>query len=133
MTESIRCPECRAQGADFYCHECRKLNALREKQFPRRESLTFRKELQALINTYSQENGCNTPDFILADYLCNCLVAFDNAVNYRAQWYGHKIGLRISKQPVDMDWKLDNASREIHEEGEDEQAKETVATRLRER
>lgn len=43
----------------------------------------FRKELEKLINRYSRENGSQTPDFILAAYLADCLVAFDRAVNQR--------------------------------------------------
>ena len=48
----------------------------------------FRKELEGLLNCHSMENGCNTPDFILAEYLTNCLRAFDAAVERREQWYG---------------------------------------------
>jgi hypothetical protein len=40
------------------------------------------------INRYSAENGSNTPDFILAEYLVDCLAAFDRAVTKRAEWYG---------------------------------------------
>lgn len=43
----------------------------------------FRKELEHLINRHSLENGSNTPDFVLANFLCNCLAAFDAAVNRR--------------------------------------------------
>lgn len=50
----------------------------------------FRKELQELLNRHSMENGCDTPDFLLADYLIGCLAAFNSAVNQRATWYGHK-------------------------------------------
>lgn len=48
----------------------------------------FEKELENLINRYSKENGSNTPDFILAEYLTNCLKAFDIAVKHRSVWYG---------------------------------------------
>lgn len=48
----------------------------------------FRKELQDLINRHSMENGSDTPDFILARYLVNCLEVFDRAVMDRDQWYG---------------------------------------------
>lgn len=48
----------------------------------------FRKELEHLVNRQSIENGSNTPDFILADYLMNCLHAFDAAVARRERWYG---------------------------------------------
>jgi hypothetical protein len=49
---------------------------------------TFRRELIAAINKHCKENGSDTPDFILAEYLLECLHAFDNAVNRRADWYG---------------------------------------------
>jgi len=48
---------------------------------------TFMQELENLINRYSKENGSNTPDFILAEYLNNCLEAFDKAVVNRQEWY----------------------------------------------
>jgi hypothetical protein len=38
----------------------------------------------------SAENGSNTPDFILAQYLTSCLAAFDEAVNAREKWYGRE-------------------------------------------
>lgn len=47
----------------------------------------FRQELEKLINKYSKENGSNTPDYILAEYLCDCLETFDRAVKFRTQWY----------------------------------------------
>lgn len=50
--------------------------------------LGFEEELQNLINRYSQENGSNTPDFILAQYLAGCLSAFNQAVQQRETWYG---------------------------------------------
>ena len=43
----------------------------------------FREELETLINRYSRENKSNTPDFVLADYLVNCLNAYDRAVEWR--------------------------------------------------
>lgn len=48
----------------------------------------FHRDLAALLNRYSRENGSNTPDFILADYLLLCLIAYDAAVQRRAEWYG---------------------------------------------
>lgn len=49
---------------------------------------SFRRRLEQLINEFSEENGSDTPDFILANYLIDCLDAFDNAVNHREVWYG---------------------------------------------
>ena len=53
----------------------------------------FKKELESLINKYSLENGSDTPDFILAEYLENCLLNFDCAVRLRNKWYGHSNNL----------------------------------------
>ena len=49
---------------------------------------TFREGLQTLINTHSQENGSNTPDFILTRFLLAQLRAFDEATNSREKHYG---------------------------------------------
>ena len=49
---------------------------------------TFGSELEALINKYSKENASNTPDFILANYLDNCLEVFNSTMQDRARWYG---------------------------------------------
>ena len=48
----------------------------------------FEEELRNVINRYSMENGSNTPDFILAQYLDNCLSVFNSAVQRREKWYG---------------------------------------------
>jgi hypothetical protein len=50
--------------------------------------MDFRKELEHLINKSSKENGSNTPDYILAEYLNDCLIAYDKATNKRNDWYG---------------------------------------------
>lgn len=47
----------------------------------------FEKELEHLINRYSQENGSNTPDFILAQFLTGCLAAWNQGVQQREAWY----------------------------------------------
>jgi hypothetical protein len=48
---------------------------------------SFRRDLASLLNRYSLENGSNTPDFMLADYLIQCLLSLDQAINRRAQWH----------------------------------------------
>lgn len=45
-------------------------------------------EIQAAINRSNAENGSDTPDFILAEYLLGCLAAYDKAVTAREKWYG---------------------------------------------
>jgi hypothetical protein len=48
----------------------------------------FQKDLKALLNRYSMENESDTPDYILATYLAQCLEAFEFAVRTREVWYG---------------------------------------------
>ena len=47
----------------------------------------FRRDLKRLLNRNSMENASNTPDFILANYLLACLLAFDTAVQQREIWH----------------------------------------------
>ena len=49
--------------------------------------MDFQKELRELINRHSMENGSDTPDFILAQYLVGCLEYFNVAVQRREAWY----------------------------------------------
>ena len=58
----------------------------------------LRKEIEHVINCDSAENGSNTPDFILAEYLTDCLAAFDKAVNARDVWYGIDQELTVIEQ-----------------------------------
>ena len=44
---------------------------------------TFEEDLRNLINAHSKEMASDTPDFILAQYLCFCLDAFNRGVNRR--------------------------------------------------
>lgn len=48
----------------------------------------LQKELEQLLNAFSQENPSNTPDFILAEYLLGCLAAYNKALQARQKWYG---------------------------------------------
>ena len=50
----------------------------------------FEIKLEEIINEYSMENNSDTPDFILARYLKNCLDNFDAAVKEREEWYGRQ-------------------------------------------
>lgn len=45
------------------------------------------KELAGLLNKYSMENGSNTPDFILAEYLMDCLGVLNTVISKRDSWY----------------------------------------------
>ena len=60
---------------------------------------TFRKELECLINRTSKEDTSNTPDWILANFLSDCLAAFDNAVDLRTHHYAKENGGKITNLP----------------------------------
>jgi len=45
-------------------------------------------DIREVLNRHSAENGSNTPDLVLAEYLTNCLEAFDKAVNARERHAG---------------------------------------------
>ncbi len=47
----------------------------------------FKDELAGLLNKHSIEAGSDTPDFILASYLANCLRAWNEATLRRDKWY----------------------------------------------
>lgn len=49
------------------------------------------REIAEVLNRNSAENGSNTPDFLLAEYLVDCLVAFSVASRKREKWYGKQL------------------------------------------
>ena len=63
---------------------------------------TFLKELEQIINKYSIENESDTSDFILAEYLNNCLTSYKLAVSLRENRYGRKAinpeGLKLPRE-----------------------------------
>ena len=61
-----------------------------EMQLEVHERPIFFDEIRAVINRHSKENGSNTPDFILAQFLTSSLEALDFAINQRSDWYGRR-------------------------------------------
>jgi hypothetical protein len=57
------------------------------------EDATLRERIENAINAVSAENGSNTPDFILAEFLTDCLAAFDKASRAREKWYGKELSI----------------------------------------
>ena len=53
----------------------------------RKNREVFKRDLTHLINKHCLENNSNTPDFILAEYLCMCLDNFTAASNARTKWF----------------------------------------------
>lgn len=54
-------------------------------------SANFRRELEALLNKYSQENGSDSPDFVLAQFLIDSLIAWNGAMGLREAFYGRTV------------------------------------------
>lgn len=62
--------------------------------------MALRQEIAAVLNCHSKDNGSNTPDWILAEYLLVCLDAFDGAVNAREKWYGRENARPATSRPT---------------------------------
>lgn len=45
-------------------------------------------ELTTLLNQHCAENGSDTPDFLLAEFLMGCLEQWNRSVRQRDIWYG---------------------------------------------
>jgi len=58
----------------------------------------MKSELQSVINRNSFENESNTPDWMLAEYLMDCLEAHTNATRRRDNWYGGKQSILDSEK-----------------------------------
>lgn len=49
---------------------------------------SLKKQFATIININSAENESNTPDFILAEYLVECLKNYNHTIKAREEWYG---------------------------------------------
>jgi hypothetical protein len=47
-------------------------------------------ELRGVINKHSRENESDTPDYLLAEYVIDCLVAYERTVTLRDKWHGRE-------------------------------------------
>ena len=54
------------------------------------------REITNALNRCSAENGSDTPDFILAQFLLGCLAAWNTGVQQREKWYGREIRVLAS-------------------------------------
>ena len=52
--------------------------------------MTFRQELNDLMNKYHMEQYSDTPDYILAEFIENMLMALDITINNREKSYGRR-------------------------------------------
>jgi hypothetical protein len=70
--------------------------------------MTFRTELENLINEHCMENGSNTPDYVLAQFIDNMLMAFDIAVNSRETHFGRDKVKDKYEVPIDKVFDFSN-------------------------
>lgn len=54
------------------------------------------RDFAEVVNKHSLENLCNTPDFILGEYLFQCLMNYNDAVVSRNNWYAGSDGSVIN-------------------------------------
>ena len=47
----------------------------------------FKKELTSLLNRYGLDNACETPDYILADYVDGCLKNYCSTIAVNIAWH----------------------------------------------
>ena len=59
-------------------------------------------DLCSAINRNSRENASNTPDYVLASYLYQCLENYEAAVNARERWYGREapVPANVNAAPI---------------------------------
>lgn len=62
----------------------------------------FKKELEQLINRHSMEGRSNTPDFLLATYLMNCLETYEDAVYQRETFHANNRAM-FDRTPLAVD------------------------------
>ena len=48
---------------------------------------TLRQDIESVINRHGAEKESDTPDYILAGYLTECLVAFNRAARRSKAWH----------------------------------------------
>jgi len=59
-------------------------------------------DIAATLNRYCAENGSDTPDFILAEYLKRCLDNYDATLQAREKWYGREMKMQGDQTPADF-------------------------------
>lgn len=62
---------------------------------------SLRDDIMCVLNRRSRENKSNTPDFILANYLMDCLVAFEEASKHREDWFGEHLAINNNQSQWD--------------------------------
>lgn len=70
-----------------YWHSTRREQTMTDTKPQYQSDQDFKRALASVINAHSRENRSDTPDYILADYLYNCLIAFEKTTKYSNAWH----------------------------------------------
>lgn len=68
-----------------YPYEIVRIHIDKTTTYQKREEIV--KAFAEIINKHSLENDSNTPDFILAEYLWDCLMSANILIGARSVWY----------------------------------------------
>jgi hypothetical protein len=60
----------------------------------------FVDDLARVINAHCVENDSNTPDFILAAFAANVIIAYGNALKERKRWYAEDVQRSAMGEPI---------------------------------
>jgi len=64
----------------------KQIETLNSKEYS--QYVAFRKSIENAVNSNCIEAGSNTPDFVIASFLCECTHALNQAIVRREEWYG---------------------------------------------
>jgi len=73
----------------------------------------FKIELLSLINKHSIEKDDDAPDFILAEFILNCLNAFELATIDRTKWYCPNCKTKVDCSDVTFDGRHELCGGEV--------------------
>ena len=68
-----------------------------------RPPTAFERDLEALINRHGIDNEMDTPDHVLARFLCNCLEAHGASLLSRDNWEGRPIVTAVDEALSEKD------------------------------
>ena len=69
--------------------------------------MDLKERIREAINITSAENRSDTPDFILAEYLTDCLAAFDKATKAKQTWHKSTQNQSTQNQSTQNQYKVD--------------------------
>jgi hypothetical protein len=94
------------------------MNRIKNKKGEKKmERTEFERELEGLIHKYSLQSKPDTPDFMLAEYLINCLNNFNVITRKRQRWYvngGYKSDVIKGERETDKDKNESDTTRIVY-------------------